>query len=372
MSTFEEWRHALTRVLARQAPPAKLRKDLVTLLSADAPEAGEAIRDTAYAIKTEQCGAVVHLRGLIEISNLCVKDCLYCGIRRSNRSVVRYEMPREDVLSAAAFADAHGYGSICIQSGERSDARFVRGIESLVREITKRFDGRLGITLSCGEQKRDTYVRWFEAGAHRYLLRIETSSEKLYRFLHPADHGHASRLRCLDLLRATGYQVGTGVMVGVPSQTIEHLADDLLFFVDRDVDMIGMGPYVVHRKTPLGAMSRDGIADQEQRLRLSLRMIALARILLPDVNIVAATAMQALHPQGRELALLAGANIVMPVITASQYRKDYALYDGKPCIDETAEQCGSCLDARVAAIGETIEYGAWGDSRHALKRRRSA
>lgn len=369
MSTFEEWRNALTRLTGPRQPTARLRKDLVTLLSAETADAGQAIREAAYAIKAEHCGAVVHLRGLIEISNLCVKDCFYCGIRRSNRSVVRYDMPREDVLAAADFADAHGYGSICIQSGERADVRFVRGIESLVREITQRTNRRLGITLSCGEQKRDTYVRWFEAGAHRYLLRIETSNEKLYRFLHPADHGHASRLRCLDLLRATGYQVGTGVMVGVPSQTLEHLADDLLFFVDRDVDMIGMGPYVVQQKTPLGAMSRNSVADQELRLRLSLRMIALARILMRDVNIVAATAMQVLHPQGRELALLAGANIVMPVITSAEYRKDYALYDGKPCVDETAEQCGNCLDARVASIGESIEYGAWGDSPHALKRR---
>lgn len=322
----------------------------------------------AYQTKLEHVGPVVHFRGLIEFSNICGKNCHYCGIRSGNRRVRRFRMEAEEILAAARWALDNHYGSVVLQAGERQDEPHVAFVEALVRGIKEMSGSRLGVTLSLGEQSEETYRRWFAAGAHRYLLRIETSNARLYRSLHPEDHDFAARLECLHALRRAGYQVGTGVMVGLPGQTLADLADDVLFFQSMDVDMIGMGPYIPHRDTPMAGCLGDFKAKRAAQLGLGLKMIAVTRLALRDVNIAAATALQALRPDGRELGLQAGANIIMPVITETKYRAAYQLYDGKPCLDENASQCRSCLQRRIESIGETIGFDQWGDSLHFRRR----
>ena len=331
------------------------------------PKKLEELFRAAREAKLRYVGPKVYFRGIIEFSNRCIKDCYYCGIRRSNANVSRFEMGEAEILECAKAALEMDYGSIVLQSGERQDEPFVRFIEDILRKIKAMFSGNLGITLSLGEQTAETYDRWFKAGAHRYLLRIEASNPALYERLHPAGHSYETRRACLRSLREAGYQVGTGVMIGLPFQTHENLVDDIQFFKDEDVAMIGMGPYVPHGDTPLGLV---GAHDPEENFRLGLVMIALTRLLLKDVNIAAATALQTLDPSGREKGVLAGANIIMPNITPTDYRKFYQLYDNKPCLDENARKCRNCLETRVRhASGDEIGYGAWGDSPHFLKKK---
>jgi len=344
--------------------------DWRVLLDAATPEERRALHAAAYRVKLDTVGPTVYFRGIIELSNICRKNCFYCGIRAGNTAVARYEMPDDEVLRAARWAHAKGYASVLVQAGERTDPAFTDRIARLVRAIKEASDGALGITLSLGEQEEAVYRAWFASGAHRYLLRIETTGRRLYERLHPADHDFDRRAACLGSLRRTGYQVGTGVMIGLPGQTTADLAEDLAFFRNTDVDMIGMGPYVPHGQTPLAAQSGD--RTPQERLALALNMIAVTRLALPDINIAATTALQALHPEGRELGLQAGANIVMPNITDTRYRAAYQLYEGKPCLDENAAACRGCLGRRVEAIGESIGYNQWGDSPHFFRRRKCA
>lgn len=321
----------------------------------------------ARACAVRHVGPKVYFRGLIEFSNHCVKDCYYCGIRKSNPNVVRFAMDEKEILACAKAAQEMDYGSVVLQSGERQDEAYVRFIEDILCKIKASTSGKLGITLSLGEQTVETYERWFKAGAHRYLLRIETGNPTLYKRLHPEDHSFQTRRECLRTLRKVGYQVGTGVMIGLPFQTYEDLIEDIRFFEREDIDMVGMGPYVPHQDTPLVPTGH----DPEENFRLGLVMIALTRLVLKDVNIAAATALQTLDPSGREKGVQAGANIIMPNITPTDYRKLYQLYDNKPCLDENAHQCKSCLERRILAAGAEIGYGEWGDSKHFLRKRRS-
>jgi len=344
------------------------KDDLLLLLSAD-EEDTRIIFEKAREIKLEFVGNKVYFRGLIEFSNFCSKNCYYCGIRSGNRRYRRYQLSEEEVLEAANYAFEHRYASIVIQSGERHSKAFITRIESLLKKIHKQTEGKLHITLSLGEQTEQTYRRWFEAGAHRYLLRIEVSNPELYKKLHPSDskHDYLKRLESLKILKQTGYQVGTGVMIGLPFQTLSDLADDLIFFRDFDIDMAGMGPYLEHEDTPLFQF-KDLLMPQPERFRLSLKMVAILRILMKDINIAATTAMQTIDPQGREKALMVGANVLMPNLTPVKYRNDYLLYDNKPCIDENPETCNTCLEVRIAMAGDEIGYGEWGDSKHYKKK----
>lgn len=346
-------------ILAKEEPE---RDDLIHLLESKG-EATEKLLGHGLVIREREIGEKVHFRGLIEFSNICGKDCYYCGIRKSNRNVQRYNLSDEQILEAARFAHEHRYGSLVLQSGELESPEFTHRIENLLYEIKKLSGGALGITLSLGEQEPEVYERWFEAGAHRYLLRIETSSAELYGRLHPDDHRHSHlrRMECLHSLKSIGYQTGTGVMIGLPFQDTGHLADDLLFMKTFDVDMVGMGPYIEHPDTPLFRY-RDQLLPITERFELALKMIAALRILMPDINIAAATALQAIDPLGREKAIRAGANIIMPNITPGKYRNDYALYDNKPCVDEEPDECLNCLDVRVQLADGEIGYGEWGDS----------
>ncbi len=342
------------------------RNDLITLLHAVGTEKSELL-SKANEIKIRETGNNVYFRGLVEFSNICAKDCYYCGIRKSNHEVNRYNLSDEEILNAARFCDKNNFGSIVLQSGEHSSPYFADRIENLILQIKDISENRLGITLSLGEQSEEVYRRWFEAGAHRYLLRIETSNEVLYKKLHPADHSYKTRLNCLKSLQKTGYQTGTGVMIGLPFQTVDDLADDLLFMKDLDIDMVGMGPYIEHKNTPLYKY-RQELWSIDERFDMSLKMIAVLRILMKDINIAAATALQAIDPIGREKGVKAGANIIMPNITPGMYRNDYSLYENKPCVNEEPEECLGCLDARMSLTDSEIGYKEWGDSRHFKKK----
>jgi biotin synthase len=345
------------------------KEDLESLLSAG-PEERKLIFAKAEEVKTQTVGNTVYYRGLIEFSNLCGKNCYYCGIRAGNTNTHRYEVTEEEILTAAKYAYDNKFGSIVIQAGERSDKSFIKRIAGIVSQIKEMSKGELGITLSLGEQTEDTYRLWHESGAHRYLLRIEVSNPELYQKFHPNDknHDYNARIQSLHLLRKTGYQVGTGVMIGLPFQTISDLADDLIFFRDFDIDMIGMGPYIEHENTPL-YQYKDQLMPRTDRFYLSLKMVAILRIMMKDINIAATTAMQAIDPMGREKALKIGANIIMPNLTPTKYREDYLLYEDKPCTDEDAEECKKCLEARIHMAGGKIGYGEWGDSQHFKNRK---
>jgi len=341
------------------------RHQIIEKLSLSEPDSITALYAEANAIKISAIGNKVYLRGLIEFSNICGKNCYYCGIRRENQAVNRYELSDEEVLTAVDFAWKNGYGSVVLQSGEQQSAHFTKRITRLLHEIKTYTGDEVGITLSCGEQTAATYKEWFQAGAHRYLLRIETSGKELYYRLHPNDDKHSfdARLAAIRQLRDEGYQVGTGVMIGLPFQTIEHLADDLLFFQSMNTDMVGMGPYLEHSQTPLYRY-RHLLLSPEQRLELSLKMVATLRLLMPDINIAATTALQVLHPEGREMAVLAGANVIMPNMTLPDFRPDYLIYEHKPGVNDDAALSKSKLEQNLHHAGITIGYGEWGDSRH--------
>ena len=344
------------------------KENLLVLLRAEGTDRFLLLR-RAGEQKLESVGNKVYFRGLIELSNVCEKDCLYCGIRKSNSNITRYNLTDEEVLEAARFAYRERYGSIVIQSGEVTNEAFVSRIERLVGQIKELSSNQLGITLSLGEQTEAVYRRWFAVGAHRYLLRIESSNPELYSQLHPSDglHSYKQRIEALQTLKSIGYQTGTGIMIGTPGQTSEDLADDLLFFSKFDIDMVGMGPFIEHDDTPFRTPV-DGALTLAERFNLSLKMVAILRLMMPDINIAATTALQAIDPLGREKAVKAGANIIMPNITPGSYRNNYLLYNNKPCTDEEPAQCTGCLDARLALADSEIGYGEWGDSRHFKKK----
>ncbi len=344
------------------------KEDLSYLISLKGKERDFFLKESSQKY-IKKLGNKVYFRGLVEFSNYCTKDCLYCGIRKGNKAAERYDIDDKEIINAARFAWKNHYGSIVLQSGERSDQLFIDRITQLLTAIKKETNNQLGITISLGEQSEETYKRWFEAGAHRYLLRIETSNKDLYYKIHPRDENHnfEQRIKCLKALQKSGYQTGTGVMIGLPVQSYDDLANDLLFFKEMNIDMIGMGPFIEHTETPLYQF-KDQLWPLQRRFEVSLNMIAALRLLLPDINIAAATALQAIDPMGREKALRYGANVIMPNITPTIHRKDYTLYENKPCTDEGAEDCSNCLSIRVEMAGREIGYSEWGDSKHYFKR----
>jgi biotin synthase len=350
------------------------KKEIISLLSATSPHDIDALRESAYRTLIDNCGTTVYFRGLIEFSNHCISDCNYCGIRKSNCGVRRYLLTKEEILDAARFCAAQGFGSIVLQSGERRDEQFVSHVEECVRAIKREtvsdaLPHGLGITLCVGEQTGETYERFFKAGAHRYLLRIETSSPHLFSTIHPAAQKFESRVECLRCLKNIGFQVGTGVMIGLPGQTVQDLAADIVFFRDMNVDMIGMGPYIVHSATPMNVYSKEIAERKAEILQLSLNMIAVTRIVLKNVNIASTTALQAIDPLGREKGLSFGANVIMPQATPLRVRREYLLYEGKPCLDESAAHCSGCLENRIRSIGRDVGRFSWGDSRHFVSKK---
>ncbi|MDR1054783.1 MAG: [FeFe] hydrogenase H-cluster radical SAM maturase HydE [Prevotellaceae bacterium] len=338
--------------------------DLVRMLLAKGEEQDRLFAQAAK-IRSQYVGNKVYLRGLIELSNHCRKNCLYCGIRRGNKQTDRYMLPDEAVLQACEFAYKNNFGSIVLQGGELTSKQYVSRIENLLMQIKKLSNNELGITLSLGEQSEETYRHWFEAGAHRYLLRIESSNCELYEKIHPRNiiHDYNRRVACLKLLQKTGYQVGTGVMIGLPFQMPNDLAQDLLFIQSMDIDMVGMGPYIEHKNTPL-YQYKDLLLPIEERYWLSLRMVAVLRILTKDINIAAVTALQAIHPEGRNMAIQVGANVIMPNITPGDFRNIYKLYENKPTISQDDEDNIRVLVEQIKSTGNETVFGKWGDSLH--------
>ncbi len=397
------------------------RSDIERILRISGKEELEKLYAGAYELKLKHRGPHVYFRGLIEISNICMKDCLYCGIRRSNNKVLRYELTDKQVLEEAQFALDSGYGSVVLQGGERSDKIFIGRITRLIREIkglrksqdainrksditgeTKvvrntfpsvadygNCDFSLGITLSLGEQNTDVYREWYDAGARRYLLRIESSNKALYEKIHPAgmpdkdSHSYEKRISAINALKKAGFLTGTGVMIGLPWQSYEDLVGDILFFRKIGVDMVGMGPYIPHRDTPLGKLyyklNSRHIADPQencghgygelfplankQKLELSLKMVAVLRYIMPHINIAATTALQVLAPDGRERALLAGANIIMPNVTDISAKGNYNLYEGKPGLGDDACATKYILEKNLEKLDIPIGWDTLGDWR---------
>ena len=309
-------------------------------------------------------GDEVHLRGLIEISNHCVRQCAYCGINACAQGITRYRMRPEEILACAREAHRLGYGSVVMQAGEDPGLR-QETISAIVREI--KATTPLAVTLSLGERSDADLAAWKEAGADRYLLRFETSDPALYRRIHPSLPGTLSdRLAQLDRMRALGYEIGTGVMVGIPGQTWEILAQDLDTFRHYDMDMLGLGPFLPSPRTPLGGPDAASfMAPPEHQVPndelTTLKAVALARIVCPQANIPSTTALATLDPKaGRELGLTRGANVVMPNVTPPEYRVLYEIYPGKACVHETAQICHGCMEGRIRSIGRIMGKGPGG------------
>ena len=287
-------------------------------------------------------GPAVHLRALIEFSNYCRNNCCYCGIRRDNQQVQRYRLSGEEIIAHAAAAAKMGYKTVVMQSGE--DMYFTPDrLTEIIRAIKKM---EMAVTLSIGEKTYEEYKAYKEAGADRYLLRIETTDKDLYHRLDPGMSWN-NRLRCLEDLKRLGYETGSGSMVGLPGQSIESIADDILFFKQMDIDMAGIGPFIPHAQTPLAHATG-------RAFMLSLKTMALTRLLLPDINIPATTAMEALDPKGRIIALQSGANVIMPNITTEEYRKRYELYPGKINDNGIQGNDQDSIERKIILIGRTI------------------
>jgi biotin synthase len=339
------------------------QSEIAQWLAETRPERLQALYARADAVRKRQVGDAVHLRGLIEISSHCVRQCMYCGLRRGNRSLERYRMTAEEILDCARQAASFGYGTVVLQAGE-DDELTALWIARIVNAI-KRETG-LAVTLSLGERRREELELWRAAGADRYLLRFETSDEQLYRLIHPARFsGAPSRLELLRQLKQMGYEAGGGVMVGIPGQSFESLARDILAFRALDLDMIGIGPYIPHPHTPLGAGAlRPAIAPAAQvpnREEMVYKTIALTRLICPKANLPATTALATVNrAAGRKLGLQAGANVVMPNLTPAKYRRLYEIYPGKACVEETAAHCNRCLREQIHALGRFPGRGPGG------------
>lgn len=311
---------ALDRALVA---PKNLNVDELSGMLASADEGlWREIFAAAREVKAK-CGKTETLpRGLIECSNICAKDCLYCGIRKGNAKVPRYLIPEEEVAACVDEARRRGYPAVAFQAGEiESEANTVY-YERLLAKCRG-----LEVTLSLGEQTEEVYRRWKDAGAMRYLIRIETSNRELYAKIHPAECSFERRVACIRTLKRLGYVTGSGVMIGLPGQTIDDLAHDIVFYGDENLDMVGMGPYVAH---PDSLMPDSRYQLPTTNYQLSFRMIALTRLYLWNVNIVAATALEALDPEnGRRRGIDAGANVIMTNLTPEKFRVGYDLYPGK-------------------------------------------
>ncbi len=325
------------------------------------PGALEQLWARADAVRSARVGDAVHLRGLVEVSNHCVRHCLYCGIRACSEGIARYRMSADEILACAVEAKRLGYGTVVLQSGEDPGLtrEYVAGIIRAIKAETG-----LAVTLSLGEREDDDLRAWKKAGADRFLLRFETSDPELYRRIHPSLPGTVSdRAAQLLRMREIGYEIGTGVMVGIPGQTWDILARDIELFRDLDIDMIGIGPFLPSPRTPLGGEAAEHLraSDEEQVPNdelTTLKVVALTRLVCPDANLPSTTALSTLDPAtGRELGLLRGANIVMPNVTPAEYRVLYEIYPGKASIHETAQVS---IERRIRAIGRQVGTGPGG------------
>lgn len=302
----------------------------------------ETLRREALALCRNYYGNQVYIRGLIEFTNYCKNNCYYCGIRRDNPHVRRYRLSTEEILSCCREGYGLGYRTFVLQGGE--DPYFTdERMTELIRQIREGYPD-CAITLSIGEREKDSYRKFREAGADRYLLRHETADAAHYRSLHPEGMNFSHRIQCLYDLKALGYQVGAGFMVGSPGQKLEHMAKDLLFLQKLQPEMVGIGPFIPHHDTRYAK-------EQAGSVEMTLFLLSVIRILLPKVLLPATTALGTMDPVGREKGLLAGANVIMPNLSPEKNRKDYSLYDNKICTGEEAAQSIASLRKRVESVG---------------------
>lgn len=317
-------------------------EELLMLLKNTDGEIDEYLFSCAREVCRENYGGKVYLRGLIEFTNYCKNNCLYCGIRRSNKNAQRYRLGREEILECCKNGYSLGFRTFVLQGGEDgfySDDMICEIVSSIKKEYPD-----CAVTLSIGEKPRESYERYFKSGADRYLLRHETANKEHYSKLHPPEMSFDNRMRCLKDLKEIGFQVGAGLMVGSPFQTAENLVEDLLFLADFQPDMIGIGPFIPHGETPFAGFESGKVRD-------TLAMVALSRLLVPKALIPATTALGTIHPKGREMGLNAGANVVMPNLSPLGVRKLYDLYENKICTGEEAAECLACIKGRIASAG---------------------
>lgn len=318
------------------------RSEYLDLLKGMTPDSSALLAEKAVSARRAVYGDKVYVRGLIEFSNYCRNDCLYCGIRRSNSLPHRYRLSKEEILSCCRIGYEMGYRTFVLQSGE--DPYFNDQVMGEIISSIKRFFPDCCITLSLGERSRISYEALFQSGAERYLLRHETADPKHYKRLHPRELSWEHRMNCIRELREIGYQVGTGFMVGSPFQTLENLVEELHFVETFRPDMCGIGPFIPHRDTPF----RD---EPSGTLERTLYLLSIIRLIEPDILLPSTTALGTIDPLGREKGIAAGANVIMPNLSPGSVRKDYELYDNKICMDEEADQCGVCLSMRMLSAG---------------------
>lgn len=333
------------------------RNEILRWLACDDATALEELWGEADRVRREHVGDEVHLRGLIEISNHCLRQCHYCGLRAGNRDITRYRMKPDEIVEAAKQARDFRYGTVVLQAGE-DEGLTVDMVSDIVRRIKQ--EAGLAVTLSLGERTPGELRAWRQAGADRYLLRFETSNSELFARMHPPRGGNRTpRMELLRQLGPLGYEVGSGVMLGIPGQTMHDLVNDLLLFRELDLDMIGVGPFIAHPATPFGQSDQPPVPDQVPATELmTYKVVALTRLLCPDANIPSTTALATLNiAEGRELGLARGANIVMPNMTPPEYRVHYEIYPAKACIRETADLCNRCITGRIQKIGRRIGEG---------------
>ena len=318
----------------------------VSLFSSFTEEDRDFASQTARKITDGKFGRKIYIRGIIEFSNICRNDCLYCGIRKSNKNVQRYRLSEKEILECCDKGYGYGFRTFVLQSGE--DRFFTSSKMADIIEKIKFYHPDCAVTVSMGEMSRSEYLEMYLAGADRYLLRHETADKNHYEKLHPKDMSFQNRMKCLVTLREIGYQTGCGMMIGSPFQTAECLAEDMIFMEKFRPHMIGTGPFIPHRDTPF--------ADQKQgSASLTLFILSLCRIMLPDVLLPATTALGTVDPKGREKGILCGANVVMPNLSPVNVRKNYMLYDNKICTGDESAQCIGCMRKRMESIGCEIE-----------------
>ncbi|MGN0403938.1 MAG: [FeFe] hydrogenase H-cluster radical SAM maturase HydE [Bariatricus sp.] len=321
------------------------RTEWITLINGRTPESAEFLFERARTVRHQYYGHDVYIRGLIEFTNYCRNDCYYCGIRRSNASVARYRLTEDEILDCCRTGYRLGFRTFVLQGGE--DAWFTDSrMAELIQTIKTQFPD-CALTLSIGEKSRESYELFREMGADRYLLRHETYNADHYRMLHPASLSASYRQSCLFTLQETGYQVGSGFMVGSPGQTAEYLAEDMMFLKHLNPHMVGIGPFIPHHATPFAR-------ENAGTLELTLFMLGLIRLMLPKTLLPATTALATIHPDGRKMGILAGANVVMPNLSPKENRKNYSLYDNKRCMGDEAAEGLAILTQEMEEIGYHI------------------
>lgn len=336
----------MTETITKLAKNHTLSKqEYISLINCNDKESIEYLRQKAEKQRQDIFGRDIYMRGLIEFTNYCKNDCLYCGIRRSNKKAQRYRLTKEEILDCCKNGYDLGFRTFVLQGGE--DAYYTDDIiVETVREIKSQFPD-CAVTLSIGEKPKESYKRYFDAGADRYLLRHETASAEHYSLLHPKDLSPENRMECLKNLKEIGFQTGCGFMVGSPFQTVENLAEDLIYIEKFKPHMVGIGPFIPHKDTPFRN-------EKSGTLEMTLKLLAIIRLILPKVMLPSTTALGTINPKGREMGILWGANVVMPNLSPTTVRKKYMLYDNKICTGDEAAECRFCMQKRMESIGYKV------------------